>query len=228
MDMEVLMDIATANQLIVIEDTAQAFGAEYRGRKAGTIGDIGCYSFFPSKNLGAYGDGGMLVTNNDEYAEKASMLRVHGSRRKYYNEIVGYNSRLDEVQAAMLRVKLPHIDSWNEARRKAANYYNKLLSGVDGIIHPNEDGYAKHVFHQYTVRILTGKRDLVRERLLKGGVMSMIYYPVPVHRLPVYALLGIQMPRAEQLSREVLSLPIWPQITAETQEFVCHQLINSL
>lgn len=170
----------------------------------------------------------MLVTDNDEFAEIASMLRVHGSRRKYYNEIIGYNSRLDEVQAAILRVKLPHIDNWNQARNKAADYYKQLLSGIDGIIIPTEDERMKHVFHQYTIRVVNSKRDQVQAKLLERGVMSMIYYPVPVHRLPVYSHLHVHMPVAEQLSREVLSLPIWPQITAETQQFVCHQLVTSL
>jgi dTDP-4-amino-4,6-dideoxygalactose transaminase len=227
-EMDVLLDIADKYNLIVIEDTAQAFGAQYKGAHAGTIGDIGCFSFFPSKNLGAYGDGGLLATNNDMYAEKASMLRVHGSRKKYFNEVVGFNSRLDEVQAAILRVKLPHIEDWNEGRRQAAARYKELLGGIDGIMLPEEKEYGKHVFHQYTVRILAGKREQVKRRLLEGGVMSMIYYPVPVHRLPVYQSLRVSMPMAEQLSGEVLSLPIWPQIGADTQEFVRSQLVAAL
>jgi dTDP-4-amino-4,6-dideoxygalactose transaminase len=227
-DMGFVTEIAKKHHILVIEDTAQAFGAEYQGQKAGTIGNIGCFSFFPSKNLGAYGDGGLLVTNNEEFAHKAAMLRVHGSKRKYYNEVIGYNSRLDEVQAALLRIKLPNIDRWNEGRRQASNTYKELLSDVEGIVLPVEESYAKHVFHQYTIRVTNGKRDEVQAKLEKVGVSTMIYYPIPVHQLPVYESLGITMPKAEKLAAEVLSLPIWPQIKQEIQEYVSCKLIESL
>ncbi len=227
--MDRLMAIAGSYGLLVVEDAAQAFGSSLGGRMTGTIGDIGCYSFFPSKNLGAYGDGGLLTTNNADYAAKVAMLRVHGSRKKYHNEIVGFNSRLDELQAAVLRIKLPRLDSWNEGRRRAADEYAKLLSGVDGVITPSEAAYGgKHVYHQYTVRILGGKRDEVQEKLQQDGVMSMIYYPVPVHQLPVYASLRMRMPIAEQLSGEVLSLPLWPQIQSHTLRYVADRLIAAL
>jgi dTDP-4-amino-4,6-dideoxygalactose transaminase len=227
-DMGFVMEIAKKHHILVIEDTAQAFGAEYQGQKAGTIGNIGCFSFFPSKNLGAYGDGGLLVTNNEGFAQKAAMLRVHGSKKKYFNEVIGYNSRLDEVQAAILRIKLPHIDKWNEGRRQASVIYKKLLSGVEGIVLPAKENYAKHVFHQYTIRVTNGKRDEVQAKLEKMGVSTMIYYPIPVHQLPIYQSLEIKMPNAEKLATEVLSLPIWPQINQEIQEYVSCKLIESL
>jgi dTDP-4-amino-4,6-dideoxygalactose transaminase len=227
-DMGFVMEIAEKYKILVIEDTAQAFGAEYHGQKAGTIGNIGCFSFFPSKNLGAYGDGGLLVTNNEELAHKAAMLRVHGSKKKYYNEVIGYNSRLDEMQAAFLRIKLPLIDKWNEGRKQASNTYMQLLSGVEGIVLPVEESYTKHVFHQYTIRVTNGKRDEIQAKLEKMGVSTMIYYPIPVHLLPVYQSLEISMPNAEKLASEVLSLPIWPQINQEIQEYVSCKLIESL
>lgn len=216
-DMDPIMALAGKYNLKVIEDTAQAFGGEYKGRKLGTIGDAGCFSFFPSKNLGAFGDGGLIATNDDEIAEKARMLRVHGAKKKYYNEVVGYNSRLDEIQAAILRVKLPHIDEWNEARRQAAHRYNQLLKDVPGVITPYEASYAKHVYHQYTIRVVNGRRDAVKEYLAEHGIATMVYYPVPVHRLPVYADCNYRLPEAEKAATEVLSLPIWPQIKNEAQ-----------
>lgn len=155
-DMDPIMALAEKNNLKVIEDTAQAFGGGYKGRKLGTIGDVGCFSFFPSKNLGVFGDGGLIAINNDEISEVARMLRVHGAKKKYYNEMIGYNSRLDEIQAAILRLKLPYIDKWNKARRQAAGRYNELLKGVPGIVTPCEAPYAKHVYHQYTIRVLEG------------------------------------------------------------------------
>lgn len=219
-DMDPIMDLAADYGLKVIEDTAQAFGGEYKGRKLGTIGHVGCYSFFPSKTLGAFGDGGLIATNDDEVAETARMLRVHGSRKKYYNETVGYNSRLDEIQAAVLRVKLPRIDEANEARRRAAHRYNELLRDVSRIITPFEDARAKHVYHQYTIRVLDGKRDALQQHLADRGIGTMVYYPVPIHKLPIYKDTAPVLPVAEKLSGEVLSLPIWPEIGEEVQEAV--------
>lgn len=216
-DMDPIMDLAADYGLKVIEDTAQAFGGEYKGRKLGTIGHVGCYSFFPSKTLGAFGDGGLIATNDDEVAETARMLRVHGSRKKYYNETVGYNSRLDEIQAAVLRVKLPRIDEANEARRRAAHRYNELLRDVSCIITHFEDTRAKHVYHQYTIRVLNGKRDELQQYLADRGIGTMVYYPVPVHKLPIYEESAPVLPVAERLSNEVLSLPIWPNIGEEVQ-----------
>ncbi|MGG6309520.1 DegT/DnrJ/EryC1/StrS family aminotransferase [Paenibacillus macerans] len=221
LDMAPLMEMAERRGLIVIEDAAQAFGAEAGGRKAGTIGQFGCYSFFPSKNLGAYGDGGMLVTDDPGLAEAAAMLRTHGSKRKYYNEKVGFNSRLDELQAAILRVKLPYVESWNENRRRAAARYRELLQDVPGLLLPGECPAAdKQVFHQYTVRVLNGRRDKLLAGLADAGIGSIVYYPLPVHKLPVYADGDHVLPMAEQLSREVLSLPIGPYIGADEQQFI--------
>lgn len=216
-DMDPIMSLAEKYNLKVIEDTAQAFGGEYKGRKLGTIGHVGCFSFFPSKNLGAFGDGGLIATNDDEIADVARMLRVHGAKKKYYNEMIGYNSRLDEIQAAILRVKLPHIDTWNEARRQAAKRYHDLLRDVPGIVTPYEAPYAKHVYHQYTIRVLNGKRDEAKECLAAQGIGTMVYYPVPLHRLPVYATNNWSFPEAERAAGEVLSLPLWPEIRAELQ-----------
>lgn len=225
-DMDPIMELAKKYNLKVIEDTAQAFGGGYKGRKLGTIGDVGCFSFFPSKNLGAFGDGGLIATNDDEIAELASMLRVHGAKKKYYNEMIGYNSRLDEIQAAILRVKLPYVDKWNEARRQAARRYTELLADVPVIIPPYEATYAKHVYHQYTVRVLKGLRDEVKELLAEQGIGTMVYYPAPVHKLPVYREISPSFPVVEQYAGEVLSLPIWPYIFTEVQEQVA-EVISS-
>ncbi|HLT47159.1 MAG TPA: DegT/DnrJ/EryC1/StrS family aminotransferase [Rubricoccaceae bacterium] len=207
-DMARLTGLAERHGLAVVEDCAQSFGARYEGRMTGTIGELGAYSFFPSKNLGAYGDGGLIATDDDALAEAARMLRTHGSKRKYYNEVCGYNSRLDALQAAVLRVKLPRIEANNAGRRAVARRYNEALGGVEGLVVPEVvDG---HVFHQYTVRVLGGRRDAVQAALKEEGIETMIYYPVPCHRLPIYADRAWRLPVSEQLSREVLSLPIWP------------------
>lgn len=227
-DMDPIMEVAKKYGLKVIEDTAQAFGGEYKGKKLGTIGDAGCFSFFPSKNLGAFGDGGLIATDDDEIAERARMLRVHGAKKKYYNEVIGYNSRLDALQAAILRVKLPYIDGWNEGRRRAAERYNELLKDVPGIVTPYEAEYAKHVYHQYTVRILNGRRNAVKEHLAEQGIATMVYYPVPVHQLPVYAQNAVTLPEAEKAAGEVLSLPIWPGITESVRTKVVEALDAAL
>jgi dTDP-4-amino-4,6-dideoxygalactose transaminase len=232
-----IMDIAQEYGLKVIEDCAQSFGARYyggcpgceedcqestrdaiQGKFTGTIGDVGAYSFFPSKNLGCYGDGGMVVTNDDQVAELARMLRVHGAKKKYHNEILGYNSRLDTLQAAILRVKLQYIDQWNQGRRRAAKIYNNLLADVSGVITPViTDG---HVFHQYTIRITGGNRDGVQQYLAAEGIGSMIYYPIPQDKLPVYQGEYPVNPVSDLLATEVLSLPIWPELESEKIEVV--------
>lgn len=219
-EMQELGEIARRHGLLIVEDVAQAFGGDYQGRKLGTLGAAGCYSFFPSKNLGAFGDGGLLTTDDDRIADAARMLRSHGSKEKYRNEILGYNSRLDEIQAAVLRVKLPHLDQRNRGRLAAAMRYRELLDGVEGVVLPHVAADRTHVFHQYTVRIADGKRDLVREKLAERGIGTMVYYPVPVHLLPVYAGLGCRLPVTEAAAREVLSLPIGPLIEREAQERV--------
>lgn len=227
-DMDGILELADRYGLYVIEDTAQAFGAEYKGRKAGTLGDFGCYSFFPSKNLGAFGDGGMLTTNNAVFAERAAMLRSHGSKKKYVNELIGYNSRLDELQAAILRVKLPYVEPWNRARCEAAARYREVLAGVEEIQLPVEEAYARHVYHQFTIRVRDGRRDELQAKLADKGISTMIYYPVPVHQLPVYHHLKIRLPVAEKLAGEVLSLPIGPKITPSVQEFVAESVMEAL
>jgi len=212
-DMDPILEIARAHGLKVLEDTAQAFGGEYKGKKLGTLGDAGAFSFFPTKNLGGVGDGGLIVTNDDQVADLARVLRVHGAKKKYYNEMIGYNSRLDELQAAVLRVKLPYIDEWNEARRKVARTYNELLKAAPEVVTPYEAPYAKHVYNQYTVRILGGKRDKMQRRLERLGISTKVYYPKPLHCVPPYR--GLQPEDgfiANQLSHEVLSIPMGPWV----------------
>jgi dTDP-4-amino-4,6-dideoxygalactose transaminase len=217
-EMDRIMALAERYDLKVIEDCAQSFGARYEDKQTGTIGTMGAYSFFPSKNLGAYGDGGLIATNDDALADMARMLRVHGAKKKYHNEMVGYNSRLDTIQAAILRVKLPHIDAWNESRRRAAALYGELLGGVTGIIVPEIS--AGHVFHQYTIRITIGNRDEVQARLKEAGIGTMVYYPMPVHQLPLYKGRYPANPVSEMLAKQVLSLPIWPDLSETVVERV--------
>lgn len=221
-NMDAIMNIARRHNLKVIEDCAQSFGATYGEKKVGTIGDVGAFSFFPSKNLGAYGDGGLIVTNDDEVAATARMLRVHGAKKKYHNEVCGYNSRLDSIQAAILRVKLPHIDAYNEGRREVARRYRALLADVPGVTTP--DVTEGHVFHQYTIRVAGGRRDELQKRLDDEGIGTMIYYPVPCHKLPLYAGENVSRPVSEQAATEVLSLPIWPQLSYETQQIVSDRI----
>lgn len=210
-----IMEIAEKHGLKVIEDCAQSFGATHDGRQAGSIGDIGAFSFFPTKNLGAYGDGGLITTNDDAYADHMRMLRAHGSKKKYHNEILGYNSRLDSIQAAILRVKLPHIDKWNQARRQAAAHYNELLADLPGVITPTiSDG---HVFHQYTIRLTNTNRDEVQAKLGAEGIGTMVYYPVPQDKLPIYDGQYPENPVSDRLTGQVLSLPIWPEISTQIQ-----------
>jgi dTDP-4-amino-4,6-dideoxygalactose transaminase len=225
-EMDRIMALAEKYGLKVIEDCAQSFGARYGDEHTGTIGDVGAYSFFPSKNLGAYGDGGLIATDDDTLAETARMLRAHGAKKKYHNEMVGYNSRLDSLQAAILRVKLPHVDSWNEGRCRVATLYNNLLGGVPGIIVP--EIIEGHVFHQYTVRLTRGNRDEVQARLKETGVGTMVYYPVPQDRLPLYAGRYLSNPMSDELSRQVLSLPIWPEIGQDTLERIVRALYDCL
>jgi len=214
-DMDAVMDVAGRHGLKVVEDCAQSFGAAWRGRKTGSIGHVGTFSFYPTKNLGAFGDGGLLATDDDVVAAAARMLRDHGSERRYVNVILGYNSRLDALQAAMLRVKLPHVDAWNERRRDVARRYGELLQGVAGVVAPEVT--PEHVFHQYTVRVPSLRRDALRERLARAGVSTMVYYPVPLHRLPVFSHLGASCPVSERLAGEVLSLPVGPMLRPEAQ-----------
>lgn len=224
-DMDPLLDLAKTHGLKIVEDTAQAIGATYKGRQAASMGDAGCISFFPSKNLGGYGDGGMVVTNSEEIAKRLVSLRAHGSVKKYFSEEQGWNSRLDELQAAILRVKLRRLDQWNGGRRAAAESYDKLLLGREGIAIPGRSGTGEHVFHQYTVRVRD--RDAVQKRLAEAGVTTMVYYPTPIHLQPIYASFGGRpgdLPITESACEQALSLPMFPEITAGQIEYVCDAL----
>lgn len=226
-DMAALGEVARSRGLAVLEDCAQSFGARADdGRLTGALGDAAAFSFYPTKNLGGFGDGGLIATSDADVARKARMLRDHGSARRYHNEMLGYNSRLDALQAALLRVKLPRLDAANEGRREAAVRYNELFAGVSGVVTP--EAVRGHVFHQYTLRILGGKRDGVKRALDAAGIGSMIYYPVPCHRLPVYAERDISLPVSERLAKEVLSLPIWPTIDRSTQQRVRDAVASAL
>lgn len=227
-DMDPIMEIAEEYGLKVLEDVAQALGGAYKGRKLGTIGHAGALSFFPSKNLGAFGDGGMLVTNDDTIAETVRMLRVHGARKKYYNERIGVNSRLDEIQAAILRVKLRYLDEWNARRREVAARYNALLGQIDGIETPYEAPYAYHVYHQYTVRVSGDRRDRLQHFLREQGIDTFVYYPVPLHLLPLYQEMGLRLPEAERASREVLSLPMGPLLSEQEQARVVETIQKAI
>ncbi|MDX1642613.1 MAG: DegT/DnrJ/EryC1/StrS family aminotransferase [Balneolaceae bacterium] len=229
-DMTTIMKFAQDHNLNVIEDCAQSFGAktEINGSSdqiTGSIGDVGAFSFFPSKNLGAFGDGGMLTTNDDDIAEAARKLRSHGSLKKYRNEMMGYNSRLDSLQAAFLNVKLKHIDTFNQNRREIAHRYISELEEIEDLRAPSKSDRG-HVFHQFTIRVLNGKRDDLSKHLKENGIQTMIYYPVPCHKLPVYngRYNHIDLPVTERLSEEVLSLPIGPFLKEEDQ----HKVIRSI
>jgi dTDP-4-amino-4,6-dideoxygalactose transaminase len=227
-DLDPIMAVARRHGLVVVEDVAQAFGGRYRGRPLGSIGHAAAFSFYPTKNLAAFGDGGLVATNDAAVAERARRLRAHGARRKHFSETVGYNSRLDELQAAVLRLKLRHVAARNEARRRAARVYAELLQGVPGVTPPFEAGYARHVYHQYVVRIAGGRRDRVRDRLSREGIDAVVHYPVPLHLLPPYRSLGYRLPEAERAAGEVLSLPMWPEIGADLQARVAESLRRAL
>jgi dTDP-4-amino-4,6-dideoxygalactose transaminase len=210
----------------IIEDAAQAIGAEDHGRRAGSMGAIGCFSFYPSKNLGSAGDGGMLVTNDLDHARRLHMLRVHGEERKYFNKVVGLNSRLDALQAAVLRVKLPHLDAWTVARQRNAQQYELMFgdAGLSGKIDlPFVRTGARHIFHQFVIRVRDGRRDALREHLRARGVGTDVYYPVPLHLQECFAFLGYQQgdfPIAEAAAQETLALPVYPELTADQQDYV--------
>jgi dTDP-4-amino-4,6-dideoxygalactose transaminase len=219
-DMKPLLELAQTRGLKVIEDNAQAFGASYAGRKTGSLGDIGCLSFFPSKNLGAYGDGGMLVTDDEELAARARRLRAHGWDVKYFPLELGYNSRLDALQAAILRVKLPHVDEWNASRGRLAANYCRRLSGLElGL--PVEIPPAKHVYHLFVLRL--EERDRVQGRLRAAGIASGVYYPQPLHLAEPCRFLRYaegSFPVSERLSRQTLAIPLYPEMTSAQFESV--------
>ena len=228
-DMDAVCALARERGLTVIEDNAQALGATYKGRRTGGIGDAGCISFFPSKNLGACGDAGMVVTDSEPLYRRLLSLRNHGGTKKYFSQEQGWNSRLDEMQAAILRVKLPHLEEWNRARRDNAARYDRLLAGIPGVITPRQANWGTHVFHQYTIRVRN--RGRVSEALQAVGIANVVYYPHPTHLQPLYAGLGYRpgdLPETERACEEVLSLPIYPELTAEQMEYVAQQLAKAV
>lgn len=215
-EMAAIIDIARKHRLKVVEDAAQAIGAEYDGKRVCSIGDVGCLSFFPTKNLGCFGDGGMVLTNNKEIAEKVKILRGHGSRVTYHYDIIGFNSRLDEIQAAILRVKLKYLNRWSEARTKNAALYNELFKDSKKILPPYKDPKSKHVFNQYTIRVKD--RDKLFSFLESKGIGRMVYYPLSLHLQKAFTFLGGKkgdFPESESAEAEVISLPIFPELKEE-------------
>jgi len=223
-DMELIVKVAASRGLAVVEDAAQAIGAKQHGRQAGTIGRLGCFSFFPSKNLGGFGDGGMVTTGDAALAERVRMLRVHGSREKYLHEMVGFNSRLDALQAAVLRVKLTYLDRWTEGRRRNATQYERLFQDVklqDRVTLPTTDPGNYHVFNQFTIRVQ--KRDELRAYLKDKGIGTEVYYPIPLHSQTCYRELGYRtgsFPVSERAAREALSLPIYAELSDDQLAYV--------
>jgi len=219
-DMDPILAIAEKYGLYVIEDACQAIGASYKGKPAGSMGIAGCFSFFPTKNLGCYGDGGMVITSDEELAGKIRLLRAHGSPKKYYHERLGYNSRLDEIQAAILRVKLRYLDKWNEARRQKAAVYTEAFKDLP-VKTPYEAPYGRHVYHLYVMA--TSERDALSNYLKQKGIGCGIYYPLPLHLQPVYKELGYNkgdFPVAEKLCEEALAIPLYPELEEEKQQYI--------
>lgn len=227
-EMGPIMDLARRHGLAVLEDVAQAFGGQYDGRRLGSIGHAAAFSFFPSKNLGAFGDAGLVATNDPAIADKVRILRAHGSRRKYYSEVLGYNSRLDSLQAAVLRVKLRHVSAQVAGRQRAAARYSERLTGLPEVDLPVAPAHTTHAYHQYTIRIRGGRRDQVQSALRDAGIATMVYYPVPIHRLPFYSRPGARLPHADTAAAEVLSLPLWPEIELGVQEQVVSTLRGAI
>lgn len=206
-DMDRIRELADNYGLFLIEDACQAHGAEYKGKKLGSIGDIGCFSFYPTKNLGAYGEGGMVVTDNDKLAEILRQLRNYGQSKKYYHDFPGFNSRLDELQASILRVKLKYLDEWNKRRRKVAEIYNNHLQNLNLKL-PFEKKDSKHVYHLYVIR--SKNRDFLKNELLKKGIQTQIHYPIPIHQQKAYlnSCKNVRLPVTEEICKEILSLPM--------------------
>ena len=226
-DMDEIMDIAKQYNLKVIEDCAQAFGAKYKDVPVGSIGDAGCFSFYPSKNLGAYGDGGIMITNNHELYEKVRLLRNHGTTAPYKHSFIGYNSRLDEIQAAILEIKLKYVDAYNQKRRNLAKIYTSLLSNV--VQCPAEMPDRIHVYHQYTIRSI--KKAAIKKNLEGNSISSVVYYPIPLHLQDAFKYLGHKkndFPESETAANEVLSLPIYPELEREKVEFIADAVLNAI
>lgn len=227
-DMDPVLELARSRGIKVIEDCAQAHGAEYKRKKVGAIGDVGCFSFFPAKNLGALGDAGAVTTNDPEIARKISLLRNHGREGKYEHEYAGYNERMDTLHAAVLNVKLPHLQEWNEARRSNAALYNRLLAGSEAVL-PTEMPWAKHVYHLYVIRC--SKRDDLQKHLQDRGIATGVHYPVPLHLQPAYSGLGYRegdFPVTEKAAKEILSLPMYPELSEEQLGSVSSAVVEFL
>lgn len=225
-DMDSILEIAGVHGFVVIEDAAQAIGAVYKGKKAGSIGNIGCFSFYPTKNLGGYGDGGLVTTYDDKLAELIKVLRVHGSKSRYYHSYVGMNGRLDAIQAAVLSVKLKYLNEWSEKRRLAASYYSEHLKSLP-IRLPEIESYNTHIFHQYV--IATSQRDALMRYLGQQGVETTVYYPMPLHLQECFEYLGYKegdLPESERASRETLALPVFSEITYKEQDCVIGHIKN--
>lgn len=226
-EMDKIMAIAKKHNLYVIEDCCQAIGAEFKGKKVGSFGDIGCFSFYPTKNLGTMGDGGLAVTNSEALKNRMVALRNHGGAIRYYHDEIGVNSRLDEIQAAILRVKLPYINDWNKARRAHAAFYNELFKDAKNIETPKEIDNVYAVYHQYTIKV--PNRDEVHKMLQEAGIGAMIYYPVPLHLQKVHSYLGLSeglLPHTERDTKMVMSLPMFAEITEEEQRTVAKTVIE--
>lgn len=226
-DMAPILKIARSHGLYVIEDACQAHGAEFKGKRAGSMGDAGCYSFYPGKNLGAYGEAGCIVTNNAGFAENLRKLRDHGQSKRYYHELIGVNGRMDGIQGAVLEVKLKYLDAWNRGRRRNAGIYNNLLEDVEGIVTPKEMSYAKHVYHIYAIR--AQNREALAKALAEKGIACGIHYPVPIHLQNAYNFTGGKkgtFPVAERCAQEFLSLPMYPELTSEQIKNVVREVKN--
>jgi dTDP-4-amino-4,6-dideoxygalactose transaminase len=231
LDMTRVMAMAQTHSLFVIEDCAQATGAAWAGQPVGSVGHLGCFSFYPTKNLGTCGDGGAILTQDATLASKLRMLRDHGRTGLYYHEVVGVNSRLDAIQAAILLAKLPYLEQWNRQRQQIAHRYTTLLQAIPGLVLPRAATGGTSVWNQYTIQVREEQRDRVRAELQDQGINTMIYYPLPLHLQPVYASLKYQpgqLPRSEQAARQVLSLPMFPELSLEQQDQVVYALKQAL
>ncbi|MFC2091148.1 DegT/DnrJ/EryC1/StrS family aminotransferase [Elusimicrobiota bacterium] len=223
-DMEIICAVAKEHNLKIVEDCAQAHGAEFAGRKAGSAGDIGCFSFYPGKNLGAYGDAGAVVCDDSQLAEMMKRLRTHGSTDKYYHTEIGYNYRLDALQAAVLRIKLKYLDEWNQARREKAALYNECLADLPVVL-PKVHKKALHVYHQYV--ILASERDKLKEKLSDDGISTAVHYPVPLNLQPAFKYMGCaegSFPKAEQTAKECLSLPMCPELKTSQIQYISDKI----
>jgi len=227
-DMAAIQTIADKHNLLVVEDCAQSFGADIDGKQSGSLGIAGCFSFFPSKNLGCFGDGGLISTNDEKIAEHLRVLRNHGSWKRYHHSELGFNSRLDELQAVILRAKLKHIDAYNDGRRRVAHRYSAALAGIDGTTPPHEDGIGRHVYHQYT--LLSEKRDQIMTALQEKQIACAVYYPIPLHQQEVFAetCRGVSLPVTEKVASQCMSLPIYPELQDEQVDHILEVIRGAL